>query len=430
LQAAHRFAGVDKLGKNGEILNRKILETQEELVNEHGERLTAADIDRLYSVVDAYDGKHGRFQDPLARKASSIVSTGINMAMLPLVTLGSFTEIFNVAAKTDMSTLIQAATTVATRAGIEMARFMVGMQPSAAHKSRATQMSMAGQTLYSATNAMASRLTDPNISNSAQKMNTIFFTATGLTMWNQAMRNIGAEAMRLTLKEDIDTINTFPNTAEAQRAAQRIQEVGLTVEDVQALMPNSGASTQKVNALYSKAVSRFNRSVALEPSFADRPLWMSNQKMWMLSRLQGYPTMFTNTVLPMLTRKMGPEATTTQMADALFTATAITLLGSLQIGVRDAATGKDPGDRDLLEVGWMSMKRNLFPRHVQLGVDILMANKYRRSPVDSAIGPVATMGTKALQLHAQLVNGDINFEEYMIELSQFTPLSFARGWMK
>jgi hypothetical protein len=76
------------------------------------------------------------------------------------------------------------------------------------------------------------------------------------------------------------------------------------------------------------------------------------------------------------------------------------------------------------------MKRNLLPRHVQLGVDMAMATKYRRSPVDSALGPVATLSTKAVQLHAQLVNGDITTEEYMIELSQFTPLSFARGWMK
>jgi hypothetical protein len=410
-KAAHRFAGVEAFGKNGEVLNQKIRQAQQEMVSNYNETLSTADIKRLYDMVDAYDNAYSRIEDPTWRKVATVSKTAINVTTLPLVVLGSLTEGFNIAAKTDVSTMVRASVNVLANAGKEIGRRAALMGPSERHLTNATQMSQAGQTIRQSEASVLARLTDPNMSDRAQKINNAFFKLNGLTYWTQYIRNVGAEAARLTIDEDINTIRNFPNTGAADRASQRLLEMGLTYDEAKKLAPNSGAPQQEKNALYGRAIDKFNRNVALSPSFSDRPLWMSNQKMWMLSQLQGYPTMFTNAVLPMLLGKF-KGGVPTNVLDGLFIVGGMSLIGGLQITTRDVVAGREP-DREGLELVGESLNRYMAPKPINMMVNAINSSNYGRSPVETAAGPVLSIGGDVLTLHKELMFGDTTVEKYV-----------------
>jgi len=180
--------------------------------------------------------------------------------------------------------------------------------------------------------------------------------------------------------------------------------------------PRTGveADTIRYNALMGRAINRFNRTVVLEPSFADRPLWMSNQKMWALSRLAGYPTMFTNTILPMLGKKL--RDTPNDVIEGLFIIGAQSVLGAGQMAARDAVAGRQFEDRDMNEVLLDSFVRNSSPRPLQVGYDAIRGNRYGRSAAETALGPVIGTASEVSKQGYRLTSGQIDAGEFMEEL--------------
>lgn len=424
-----RWATADTFGKNGEILNRAIIDSNKELATV-GERINAQDLAYLNKALDASQGRLGRIEDPFWRGVASVGAAFVNITTLPLVTFSSFVEVMNVAIKTDVSTAVKGTVNLLGHFGLETARRVAFMGPSNRHQTSATQMTMAGQSLRSATNAVLTRAAgaDPTIGSRAAKITNTFFKINGLTYWTQVLRNYSSEVMRIKLKEDVDLVNNFPGTAEARQAWARLGELGLTAEEVQALTPgreSTMADSIIIDEIYAKAINRFNRRTALEPSFADRPLWMSDQKFWVLSRLQGYPTMFTNTVLPLLGKKL--TGAPHQVVDGLFIIGFTTFIGSLQYGLRDAVTGRDPSDREMDDLLVDSIFRNLAHNPINMMKTVYDGIQYGRSPADIAAGPfigkvgdvVSLLGTK------EVASADTALKA----LEMLTPLgSFKSHW--
>jgi hypothetical protein len=179
--------------------------------------------------------------------------------------------------------------------------------------------------------------------------------------------------------------------------------------------PRTGddADSVKFNNLMGRAINRFNRTVALEPSFADRPLWMSNQKMWALSRLAGYPTMFSNTILPMLGNKL--RDTPNDVIEGLFIIGAQSVIGAGQMAARDIVAGRDFNSRDMNEVSLDSFMRNSMPRPLQVGYDAVRGNRFGRSAAETALGPVIGTASELNRLGYRLFSGELDAGGFMEE---------------
>jgi len=428
---AHRIAGADMLGKNGEKLNRLILETQAELAGSGNPTLTANEVSTFYDMVDAYDNTYRTIQNPTARKISTVAKTGSTMAALPLVTLGSLTEIFNVAMRTDMSSMVQSTLSVMNRAGVNLVRRAMLRGPSESWQTNATQMSMAGQSINTADSLMMARLADPNIGTRAAKVTRGFFKMTGLSYWTHFVREVGAEATRLQVTKDLDLVNNakFQGSGEAMRANQRLTELGIVGQARDALLPNSGAPQAVKNKAMADAIYQFNRKVAPSPTFSDRPLWMSNQHLWLFSQLQSYPTIFTNSVLPLLGNKL--KSAPSDVIDGLFILGGIALVGSMQISLRDAVSGREL-DRDPTELVMSSIFRYVTPRSIQAFGEAINSHEYGDSPHSSFFGVGAHMASDMVSLTSQnaakLASGEMDLSQYLADMAFASVGTSARGW--
>tara|TARA_R110000737_G_scaffold5104_2_gene16499 strand:- start:11 stop:3031 length:3021 start_codon:yes stop_codon:yes gene_type:complete len=419
-EAAHRLAAVEKLGVNGEKLNYLIIEHQKESFEAGGLPLDNNSIKRIYDTVDAYNRTYGKITNQTYSKfASSVKLTG-TIAMLPLVTLSSLTEPFNIAMRTDMSTLVNATMNVSALAGQNIARRAFGQAPTDRHLSNKSQASIGGQTLRQVDDALLQRIDDPLSTRFGNKIAKGFFRVTGLTYWTHMMREISSEASRLMIQQDIRTLDvrSLRESSEGQRASQRLSELGIGAEQIRTIKSGSRDARDTV---IGKAVNRFNRDVVLTPSFSERPLWMSNQNLWFLSQLQGYPTMFTNTVLPMLGKKL--LGAPTQVIDGLFIVGAMSAVGAAQLSMRDIVSGRED-EREPAEHMIESLKRYMAPKPVSMLYDAYTAGKYGRSPIETFSGPTISMGGDIVKL---LHTAD-SLEEFMGQfIIQNTPLrSFKR----
>jgi hypothetical protein len=207
------------------------------------------------------------------------------------------------------------------------------------------------------------------------------------------MREISSESARLMVQQDIRTLDvrSLREASEGQRASQRLSELGIGAEQIRVLKSGSRDARDTVMG---EAVNRFNRNVVLTPSFSERPLWMSNQNLWFLSQLQGYPTMFTNTVLPMLGKKL--LGAPTQVIDGLFILGAVSVVASAQLTMRDIVTGRE--EREPTAHAFEAIKRVLFPKVFQMLYDGGTAAKYGRTPIEPFMGPTVSMGGDMVKL--------------------------------
>lgn len=424
-RVAKRLALVDSIGKDGVKLNQAMLNMSKELRQQRKEKLTGREWNRIYDVVDAYEGNYRSIQDPTWKAVSQVSKLVVNMAALPLVLLGSLTEPFNIAMKTDMSTMIAATANTMGRFGVEIARRIAFMGPSDAHQSRATQLSLAGQTLSQSSSSILSRLTDPNMSQTTAKIGETFFKMTGLTYWTQFLRNVSAEAARMKIKQDIEIISdpNLKGTKGYRESIARLNELGITESQAQSLKTNSGVPRDIQDKILGEAINKFNRTTVLEPSFADRPLWMSDPNMWMLAQLQGYPTMFTNTVLPMMGHKL--KGAPNQVIDGLFIIGAATMVSAMQMTLRDAVANREPREENALMLEAFNRQWNnaAFARLISM----LRAEQWGASPVDTVFPVASPINTFADSINA-MANDKIGFDEFLTKMAiTFTPANAFRG---
>lgn len=388
-RAAHRIGGAEVLGSQGQKLNRAIAELNVELDTRGEARMTNTEMDRVYNVVQAYDRVLGRITDPTLRAVSDVGRFLGVITSLPLVVFSSLVEVFNIGMKTDTSTMLKALGTVTARGGYQVARAAFGKRPTAAHLSRKVEAQKGGQTLAQVDDLLANRIdANADVSSLVNKATRLFFRGNGLAHWTQFVRNASSEAARLQIAQDLADVQNFPDFAAGQAAKERLRILG--IEEAQYDLARGKFSDQGVDqaartALIGEALNRFNREVVLEPTFADKPLWMSNQSLWMISQLQSYPTMFTNTVLPMLFGK-GVSGVPNQQLDALFLFGGVMLVGAMQQGIRDEIMGRD--DRADDDMFWTVLVKNLGTKPVGMVTSATSMVDYGGSSVEAITSPV------------------------------------------
>lgn len=396
--AAHRIAYAERFGANNEKANAMIAKTIAES-QATGKIVRQADVDRMYNILDAYNGMYGRIKSERLRSLNAVASTAATVITLPFAALSTFTEFLTPAIRGDIGSALQGL----APAFAEIARSAAGTLLKGVPKSDfAKVVSEANLGLEAATSVASARLGATMYNRTAAKINRLFFMANGVSYITHFNRIYSAKVADIIFEKNLYALaNGLPITsAKGAQMANQLRSMGVDVKsaaDAMALYaPQGPTMTLKAREARTLAMKRFTNQSVLEPNLADTPLWMNNGHLQFLAMLKRYPTAFTNTILPLLARKANP-AFAGSFTNATVGATAsLFLLGSM-IGVGyiqdelkqirksgeinyDDARSEGERLRDVV-------MQTVTPMQFQYVTDMAFANKYGMDPTSVVLGP-------------------------------------------
>jgi hypothetical protein len=421
-KSAERLVAAETFGKNHEKLNAMVAKVVLE-ASESGVKFPAKDIKRIYDIVDASNHTFDRIETNIGRNAAAATKTVATGFSLPLSLFSSLIEPFNIAMKADTSLMFRSMLP-AIRNG---ARNIVSNAFSSVPISDfAKDMHSANITFSSTQNVMAQRMTDVATTKWSAGFNNVFFKMNGLAYWTHAMRVWSASAAEIQIKDDLDTVKSFsPNTRRGALAQARLNELG--VDPVAYFR----AGVEGKRAIRAEGVRRFVHETVLEPTFADRPLWMSSGKMSVLAQLKGYPTMFTNTVLPNLANKLdfnkaGGYNAIVGALDFMFIVGGMLLVGAVQDTMKQsvkALSANFDDDRDEAEYWTDIVDRTVAPIHLSYLTGFFKADGFGSDPATSATGPVISLFNDTIRSMSKIADdgGLEELEKYLLKITPLRP---------
>lgn len=420
---AHRINYASQFGTRGEKLNSMVAQILWEGA-QAGRPVTQTEIDQIYGIADAMNNQHGKIKDKNIRTGLNVLKTATTVTALPLTLFSSLVEPLNIAIRSDMITFLRAfAPTVRSVS----AAMVEGVRRDAPISEMSKTLQAANISLNTASNAAQQRLTDSLMGKTSAKVSEVFFKMNGLTYWTHLMRHYSANAAKIMIEDNVRTMQSAPKTSQAYvNAREMLAEVGIDGEQY------SNAGVRDREAMRVRGIRRFVNDVVLEPNFADKPLWMSRQDMSILAQLKGYPTMFTNTVLPRLASKFDPRVGrqgVLSAVDGLFIVTSMLMISGLQDAIRMAIMGRDD-DRSDAEYLYNILERSIMPAQPQYLVSALMAGRFGRDPSTTIFGPMVGFGNDVLRLGGAVASGEAEVEELEDFLIKNTPMRPFREWFK
>lgn len=377
--AAQRITYAEQMGKNNEKLNLRVAEAGQELKNVN-KPFNMEEINTIYNSMDAYQGLYNQFKDATGRKWATRARVVTNMFALPLTSLSSLTEPFNLSIKVGNVEAARAFTSsLRTISRDLMSHFTNGWVP----KSEVgKQLAMADRGFRNATTALNNRLNGDYASSlntngirgikSLTAINNVYFHITGQTMINYLVNSMAAHAANSQVRNDLMIVNGYKGSKLAQEATARLNAVGINSSQFNGLHTNPSMLSKQMPGV----VARFNKDVALDPGALDKPLWMSTGWGAMFSQLRGYPTMFTNTVLPKFIKLFDPRGKSASdiTAESLQAITSIGMIlsfGFLQESLKNDIKGGTSTEEEILT---KAIRNTLTPIHMGYLMDALSGN--------------------------------------------------------
>ncbi|BBI55072.1 phage particle protein [Vibrio phage KIT05] len=402
--AAHRITYAEQLGKNNEILNGLIAQANSQRGN--AQAMTTAEVDTFYNAMDAYQGTYGQFQSESAKKLASVARSISNVVALPLTALSSLTEPFNLFIKVGNVAGTKALIKTLGSASRDLISTFTGGIVDKSETNR--QLLMTGRSFKNATTALNNRIQGEFLSPAMQNFNNAFFHATGQTVINYLVNSMAVHAMDAQLKTDLTTINSRPkNTRAYVSAVERLNDLGISESIAQAMNKNPNI----IDEYKPSMVARFNRDVALNPEALDKPIWFSTGWGAMFTQLRGYPTMFTNTILPKLYDLIDPRGKSgAELAVDLarFSATtgAVLFVGFLQESIKNEVRGNVYSDEELFNKAYQN---TLMPSHMQILWGAANGQLSR-----SVVPPSFSIFDKEVGVLNKAYNGELELEDLPI----------------
>lgn len=306
--AAHRLAFTKRYGPRGERANAMIAKAVKQ-AQAAGYRPSKAEVTRMFDMLDAYNGMLGNLHRRRDKIAMSTAATFLTLKTLPLAGLSTLVETMTPAIRGTVSDAIVAA---APALG-EMSRNLVRTMFKGVPKSEwATMASEAGITLSAATNIAAQRVGQSFITRGNAKLTTAFFLANGLSVLTHMTRVYAAKTGDRIYAKNLHVLASgVPLTsARAQKSLSMLRSMGVDIQSTQQAKslyaPRTASEVQTARQQRVAAMHRFATQAVLEPTSADVPMWMSDQKYQLVAMLHRYPSAFTNTILPQLYRRATP----------------------------------------------------------------------------------------------------------------------------
>lgn len=398
--AAHRIAFSKRFGVNGEKANARIAKAVYE-AQQKGRPVSKAEIDQMYGLLNAYNGMYGRLKSEAVKNASSVFSTFLTIKSLPLATLSSLVEFTTPAIRGDISHAVQSFIPALSEIAREASRTLLRGVPKSDFAKVASE---AGLSFADSQRVAAERLGATVYNRTAAKATRAFFLANGLSILTHINRTFAAKTGDNIFHDNLQQLAAGLDLTSARGTmlVNQLRSMGVDIKstaDARALYsPSTDSEVAAAREARTMAIHRFTRQSVLEPTIADTPLWMARGDMHLLAMLKRYPSAFSNTILPQLVRRMSPSYTgsyTGAAAGAIGTAFivgAMLGIGYIQDELKQIAKSGTADYEDnrteaqrLMDV-WNT---TLAPMQMQYLTDMIFANRYGSSPIETIAGPAA-----------------------------------------
>lgn len=406
--AAHRVSYASKFGGDSEKANAMIAKTVAES-QAAGKQVRQADVDRMYNLLDAYNGLYGRIKNEKVRSAQAITSAALTIATLPFAAIASFTEFLTPAIRGDVGAALMS---IAPTFG-EFARTAAHNLLRGVPKSEFAQIaSEANIGLAASLNVASQRLGATMFNRGAATATKWFFIGNGLSFVTHVQRTYAAKTANYIFDRNLNALaNGLPITsAKGAHMANQLRSMGVDIktnEDAKSLyMPSTPSKVRAARETRILATKRFTSQSVLEPNISDTPLWMNHGHLQLLAMLKRYPTAFTNTILPQIARKANPmyAGSFTNAAvgatSAAFLVGAMLAVGYIQDEMKQINKSGEldyDDDRTELERFRDVASMTLAPIQMQYVSDALFSNKYGVDPATALGGPAVGMGTNVVK---------------------------------
>ena len=276
-----------------------------------------------------------------------------------------------------------------------------------------------------------------------KKITDAFFKATGLTLVTQISRDMGFQAARMQMTEDLKTIHKYEGitdpsdkprkpTREYLNAKKRLRDMGL-VNPMSDTLQN-WAMSDKTDAdptIVRKAMSKMVKEIIMTPDPTNKPLWMSDPHWALVAQLKGFMAtfgtnvggrMYRDVVLPLLKGRV-PAGDIARYSVALTALVGASLaVQTMKEAVR-YPEGEEPSkDLDMRDrVIEALLGTNIFGGGTIL-YDALNANKFGGDFWASLLGPTASTVSSLGTASAGYLLGEDGERSLARELTALVPI--------
>tara|TARA_R110000764_G_scaffold228408_1_gene318955 strand:+ start:3049 stop:7329 length:4281 start_codon:yes stop_codon:yes gene_type:complete len=358
--AKHRTFGVNNLKDFSEFYIPRI---RNELLAK-GQKLSQSEEDTILTLYKTATGEGMERYGKKAQTAVDVYGFANRVAMLPLATVSSLTEVFLNISKVGVrksikgfnealeiswkgitkdleSTLKTNNNLTAKEAFSEMTKFSINMDQA---------MAQLGDRLAGA------ELVNETLQNASNK----FFRVTMLDQWTKFVQTTSYASGKLLIKENIEALaanGSKPLNKRLETMAGELAELGIDYKQGVKWFKNGSKVTDKFyDSQVLGGAARYTNSVILQPTSMSglKPLLHSNPKTAIAFQLLGYPVAFTNTVLKGAAKQLvkDPVRNTAKIATA---ATIMTGMARWTNYVR--SNGASEEGKDLDEILYSSVAR-------------------------------------------------------------------------
>ena len=368
INAGTRAASAEVFGDKGKKLHKDVNEALRRKL------MTPEQADTIWKMYDAEHHLYNRPSSPegeVVHEAMKIATTAAAVTYLGLAPISSITEPAWISGRVGVANMLKATPTVA-------AHMLKGLKRTMFAGKVGTEADLSfGRQLINAL-GMA---TNPRESEKMNKMfagdknmflNNYFRGPAGLflTQYTNLVRVWTATAGLKMIQSHANKINRMKGR-ELAGWTNELKENGMTVNDFKQMTRLGKGKIDFLNEEYLDIrftkddgtnisirdilhpwLRKITTDVALEPGVGNRPLWMSNPEMQLVSQLKSFPVLFGNTIMKRTMRQLNPKVCTPGVVGAvgaLGSAATAMALAALALAIKDEIKGVDK-ERGVVDV--------------------------------------------------------------------------------
>jgi len=287
------------------------------------------DNEQAQSIWDMYDAEHNIYKRPKDDKQrafqsfSKVATTATAISYLGLAPISSITEPAWISGRVGTANMLKALPTVA-------AHILIGMKSSFYGGKTGTKTTKSfGKELLNvlgmAINPQINERIDKLMAGDSNKVLTMFFRSPGglfLTQYTNFVRVWTAAAGLKMIQNQANKLSGMKGH-KLSALKRELTENGMSIDDFKLMIRAGNGKIDILNDEFlNKRIDKTNGTnvsirdllvpwlrkittdVALEPTVGNRPLWMSDPRMQMLSQLKSFPILFGNTIMKRTHRQL------------------------------------------------------------------------------------------------------------------------------
>tara|TARA_R110000737_G_scaffold330418_1_gene346077 strand:+ start:4861 stop:9348 length:4488 start_codon:yes stop_codon:yes gene_type:complete len=403
--AKHRTLGVNSLG---DFKNFYIPRIRKEL-GEKGEKLSQSEEDAILQLYKTATGEGMERYGKKTQTAVDVYGFANRVAMLPLATVSSLTEVFINISKVGVRKSIKGfneALEISWKGVTKDLESTLKSNHNLTAKEAFSEMTKFSINMDQAMAQLGDRLAGAELVNETlQNVSNKFFRVTMLDQWTKFVQTTSYASGKLLIRENIEALSANagkPLNKRLETMAGELAELGI---DYKKGIKWFKGGAKQTDEFYDSQVlggaARYTNSVILQPTSMSglKPLLHSNPKTAIAFQLLGYPVAFTNTVLKGAAKQLSkdPVRNTAKIVTA---ATIMTGMARWTNYVRSGGTSEE--GKDLDEILYSSIARwggngillDTFKRAQKTAM-------YSQNPAAFAAMPFGPVASDALNLFQQ-----------------------------